>query len=270
MSSAYVSSLRTVKPLSRTCSATSSHTRRPSSEIQHTNSTRSKLQISPPLTPRVSHEALPVRLEREATFHNYLRAFYHFHPASTASSSTHESSVILPLNQGDVILIHSIHPNGWADGTLLSSGSRGWLPTNYCEAYDHDSIRNLLNALTNLWDLVGSGEPEALMVFVREDYVRGIIAGVRYLLVSSCDDDCLLVFMGFEQMTFIPLLIRYCLTGKIKVLEQRIANDTNPCWSSSFAQRTAQRPFVTCQDLKAATRNTTKPGPGWTNLRTIG
>lgn len=141
--------------------------------------------MSPPLTPRVSHEALAVRLEREATFHNYMRALYHFRPASTVSSSAHESSVILPLNQGDVILIHSVHPNGWADGTLLSSGARGWLPTNYCEAYYHDSIRNLLNALTNLWDLVRSGEPEDLRVFARQDYVRGIIAGVRHLLVSS-------------------------------------------------------------------------------------
>jgi hypothetical protein len=113
-----------------------------------------------------------------------LRAFYHFHPTSTVSSSTDESSITVPINQGDVILVHSVHPNGWADGTLLASGARGWLPTNYCEAYDHPSIRNLLNALTHLWDLVRDAENGDLAVFTKQDYVRGMIAGVRFFLVS--------------------------------------------------------------------------------------
>jgi hypothetical protein len=158
---------------------------RQSSKTQRTlEVSRSYSQISPPLTPRVSQDILSVRSEPETTFHNYLRAFYHFHPTSTVSSSTDESSITVPINQGDVILVHSIHPNGWADGTLLASGSRGWLPTNYCEAYDHPSIRNLLTALTHLWDLVRNGENDSLMVFTRQDYVRGMIAGVRFFLVS--------------------------------------------------------------------------------------
>jgi hypothetical protein len=90
----------------------------------------------------------------------------------------------VPINQGDVILVHSVHPNGWADGTLLASGARGWLPTNYCEPYDHPTIRTLLKALTNLWDLVRDGENGDLMVFMRQDYVRTLIAGVRFFLVS--------------------------------------------------------------------------------------
>jgi hypothetical protein len=90
----------------------------------------------------------------------------------------------VPINQGDVILVHSVHPNGWADGTLLGSGARGWLPTNYCEPYDHPSVRNLLTALTHLWDLVRSNEHQTLVVFSRQDYVRGMIAGVRFFLVS--------------------------------------------------------------------------------------
>lgn len=49
--------------------------------------------------------------------------------------------------EGDVILVHYIHSNGWADGTLLASGARGWLPTNYCDAYDPEDWRNLLTAL---------------------------------------------------------------------------------------------------------------------------
>jgi hypothetical protein len=140
--------------------------------------------MSPPLTPRVSNEAMsPSEGEPEVTFHNYLRAFYHFHPTSTVSSTGDESSITVPINQGDVILVHSVHPNGWADGTLLASGARGWLPTNYCEAYDHPSVRNLLTALTHLWDLVRSNEHETLLVFSRQDYVRGMIAGVRFFLV---------------------------------------------------------------------------------------
>jgi hypothetical protein len=176
---------RVAKRLSRTRIKRSSHVRQPSSKSNRaTELSRVRSQISPPLTPKASHEVLTATpVGPEATFHNYLRAFYHFHPTSTVSSSTDESSITVPINQGDVILVHSIHPNGWADGTLLASGARGWLPTNYCEAYDHPSVRDLLNALTHLWDLVRSGENEHLMVFTRQDYVRGMIAGVRFFLV---------------------------------------------------------------------------------------
>jgi hypothetical protein len=120
----------------------------------------------------------------QAVFHHYLRAFYPYHPTSTVSSSTEESSITVSIDRGDVILVHTVHPNGWADGTLLASGARGWLPTNYCEAYDHPTIHNLLNALTHLWDLVREGESGNLVAFTKQDYVRGLIAGVRYFLVS--------------------------------------------------------------------------------------
>lgn len=121
----------------------------------------------------------------QPVFHNYLRAFYHYSPTSTVSSSTDESSITVSIKQGDVILVHSVHPNGWADGTLLASGARGWLPTNYCEPYDHPTIRNLLTALTHLWDLVRDGENGDLIAFTKQDYVRGMIAGIRFFLVSD-------------------------------------------------------------------------------------
>ena len=114
-------------------------------------------------------------------FQTYLRAFYPFHPRCDTDSST----VTLPLNCGDIILIHSVHTNGWADGTLLSSGARGWLPTNYCEAYDDQPVRTLLKALTSFWDLVCNASSNDLEVFGNQDYVRGLVAGVRCLLVSS-------------------------------------------------------------------------------------
>ena len=157
------------------------HSRQSSSRGGHSIKSQSQSQISPPLTPQSSREALLP----QPVFHNYLRAFYHFHPSSTVSSSTDESSITVPITQGDVILVHSVHPNGWADGTLLASGARGWLPTNYCEAYDHPSIRNLLTAMTHLWDHVRDGENGHLVVFTKQDYMRGMIAGVRFFLVSQ-------------------------------------------------------------------------------------
>lgn len=116
-----------------------------------------------------------------AIFHNYLRAFYPFHPSGDVSPST----VTLPLDQGDIILVHSVHINGWADGTLLDTGARGWLPTNYCEAYDQLPMRPLLKALTDFWDIIRGGCGSSLKDFGNQDLMRGLIAGVRFLLVSG-------------------------------------------------------------------------------------
>lgn len=140
--------------------------------------------FTPPQTPLYSdqHEEEPPELESSG-FHNYLRAFYPYHPASTITSGDgDEASVTVPINQGDVILVHSVQPNGWADGTLLASGARGWLPTNYCEPYDPDFLRNLLDALTYTWEFIRGHEEDEPQVFMGQDYVRGMIAGIRLLL----------------------------------------------------------------------------------------
>ena len=143
-------------------------------------SAHSHPEMTPPATPHASSEALAEQYNlQQPVFHNFLRAFYPFHPTSGVSSST----VTLPLNEGDVVLVHSIHTNGWADGTLLTSGARGWLPTNYCEAYDHQHMRNLLKALLNLWDLLRGDLDTTLECFGNHEFMRGIIAGVRCLLV---------------------------------------------------------------------------------------
>ncbi|KAJ4294527.1 Ras guanine nucleotide exchange factor bud5 [Kalmusia sp. IMI 367209] len=184
--SALVAPLNIQKSPKRSRSRGPGHSRQSSS--RGGQSATSQSQMSPPLTPRSSKETLVDQEPSQPVFHNYLRAFYHFHPSSTVSSSTDESSITVPINQGDVILVHSVHPNGWADGTLLASGARGWLPTNYCEAYDHPTIRNLLTSLTNLWDLVRDGENGDLLVFMKQDYVRSMIAGVRFFLERT---DCL-------------------------------------------------------------------------------
>lgn len=146
--------------------------------------------VTPPLTPQHSdedlHTMVPVQESpqqqqyQQTPFSEYWRAFYGYYPSYDEQSAT----VTLPLNAGDIVLVHSIHDNGWADGTLLSSGIRGWFPTNYCEPYDHESIRNLLRALTNFFDIVRAGADGNVSVFCNQDYMRGLVAGVRFLLVS--------------------------------------------------------------------------------------
>jgi hypothetical protein len=138
--------------------------------------------MTPPTTPHASEDVVMSESVEDdrPIFHNYLRAFYPFHPSGAVSPST----VTLPLNQGDIILVHSVHVNGWADGTLLETGDRGWLPTNYCEAYDQIPMRPLLKALTDFWDIIRGGCGTFLRDFGNQDLMRGLIAGVRFLLVT--------------------------------------------------------------------------------------
>lgn len=188
-SSIHVAPLSIRKDGSRGSSNASQHRRNTSSRSSNrtrgesiSSGSQSQSQMTPPATPNGSQEDLHQHVEpAQPVFHNFLRAFYPFQPTYAISDTT----VTLPLNEGDVILVHSIHTNGWADGTLLVSGARGWLPTNYCEAYDPDSMRSLLKALLNFWDLMRSGYVNDNEIFGNQEFMRGIIAGVRYLLVSS-------------------------------------------------------------------------------------
>ncbi|KAI0137518.1 RasGEF domain-containing protein [Xylariales sp. AK1849] len=135
--------------------------------------------MTPPTTPNGSQEDVSVQPNTtHPVFYNFLRAFYPFKPSYAVADST----VTLPLSEGDVILVHSIHTNGWADGTLLVSGARGWLPTNYCESYDPEEMGNLLKALLNFWDLLRSTSTNERDIFGNQEFMKGIIAGVRYLL----------------------------------------------------------------------------------------
>ena len=100
-----------------------------------------------------------------------------------------DSTVTLALNEGEVLMVHSIHTNGWADGTSLVSGARGWLPTNYCEPYEPDEMRSLLKSLLNFWDLMRSPAVDDRELFSNQEFMKGLIAGVRYLLVRAmCAD----------------------------------------------------------------------------------
>lgn len=180
-SSMYIEPLRIQKGASAGSSEETSHDWKDSLHPSHGAGSSTYLQMTPPVTPNGTQEASEEHMEdAPPIFHPFLRAFYPFHPPYTVSDST----VTLPLNEGDVVLVHSIHTNGWADGTLLLSGARGWLPTNYCEAYEPESMRSLLKGLLNLWDLLKSGLSPENEMFENQEFIRGIIAGVRHLLVS--------------------------------------------------------------------------------------
>ena len=181
-------------------------------------------QITPPQTP-ISPDNDTVRSATpQPLFHNYLRVLHAFDPSTDPSTNTDENSITVSIKQGDLILVHSIHENGWADGTLFSSGNRGWVPTNYCEAYDHPYIRNLLNAMTQFWDLLEDSEEASFKTFMRQDYIRGLIAGVRYLLehASCLHRDATLVQqnMGIRRMRKGLLADLSSMVSKAKELQE--------------------------------------------------
>lgn len=214
-SSMIVAPLQISKSMSRTASIMTERTQTKSSSADSARGAQHPGQLTPPLTPHNPEAGF----EMHRDFQTYLRAFYPYHPSCDDSSST----VTLPLNAGDVILVHSVHTNGWADGTLLTSGARGWLPTNYCEGYDSEPLRPLMKALTIFWDLVKGSNVGGLSVFHNSDYVKGLVGGVRLLLVSD----------PLQSLSF-PTLKRLTIPAdKHQLPQQRI-------WSRSISQFVAQ------------------------------
>ncbi|KEQ91022.1 hypothetical protein AUEXF2481DRAFT_44584, partial [Aureobasidium subglaciale EXF-2481] len=148
-----------------------------------------------------SSEETDLGLEQQASAppldRKYLRASHDYQPErTTISGSSGGISITAPLREGDIVLIHLTHPNGWADGTILSTGVRGWIPTNYCHIFDPLPMRSLLHALTRMWDYMSLGANDEALFEDRQDCVQGLIAGVRRLL-EHCDclhrDDSLIV-----------------------------------------------------------------------------
>lgn len=114
-------------------------------------------------------------------FNNFLQAVYPFHPKYAMA----DSAVTLPLKEKDIVLVHSVHTNGWADGTLLKDGTRGWLPTNYCVPYNPEEMRILLGALVSFWDLMRSACIDDKQMFSDKKFMKGIAGGVVSLLEQT-------------------------------------------------------------------------------------
>ena len=123
-----------------------------------------------------------VQLSSESPrFENYLRATHEFDP----STYSDPSSVTMPLRKGDILLVHANHSNGWADGFSLSTGERGWVPTNFCTPLDQEPNRMLMRALTTFWDILDNHRSSLTSILSNQEYMRGLIAGVRRSLVGS-------------------------------------------------------------------------------------
>ena len=120
-------------------------------------------------------------LLQQNQFHNYLRATYSFCPDQEETVATS----MLQLHKGEIILVHQKTAEGWVDGTLLSTGARGWLPSNYCQPFDQEPIGVLMRALTQFWDLTKGDSRGSMVLAHNQDYVRGLVSGVRWLLVST-------------------------------------------------------------------------------------
>ncbi|EWC45892.1 hypothetical protein DRE_04899 [Drechslerella stenobrocha 248] len=123
------------------------------------------------------------RSSRPTKCPTFMRAFYSFRPVQAADAAT----VTIPLTPGDMILIHNIHENGWADGTTIASGARGWLPTNFCASYEVDEMQLLLNACIAVFEYYRGTSAENF-ASARERVVGDVVNGVRQLLEAT---DCL-------------------------------------------------------------------------------
>lgn len=160
-------------------------------------------------------------------FHSYLRSFFPFQPPDEVAHVT----VTLSLKPGDVIFVHSFHDHGWADGTRLDSGERGWLPTTYCRPYNPPAMKYLLDALEGFWDIARNLESNAnLDIFRSQSYVHGFLSGVKFLLVSPL---ALLVTLGFDLFFFsslsFPCRACACIPVSLKRYYSRCASRSPVC-----------------------------------------
>ena len=120
-------------------------------------------------------------MSQQNQFHSYLRAIYSFCPDQEETAATS----MLQLHKGEIILVHQKTAEGWVDGTLLSTAARGWLPSNYCQPFDQEPIGVLMRALTHFWDVTKGDGRGSMVLAHNQDYVRGLVSGVRWLLVSG-------------------------------------------------------------------------------------
>lgn len=114
----------------------------------------------------------------------FIRARYGYGGTPSSEQGPNESYTPI-LKQSDVILVHQTHANGWADGTVVRESTRGWIPTNYCEAYDPENIRSLLVAVADLWTFISTRDGRDQPLEGGLNRLQPMIAGVRSLLVRS-------------------------------------------------------------------------------------
>ncbi|KAK6334328.1 hypothetical protein TWF730_003543 [Orbilia blumenaviensis] len=130
----------------------------------------------------VSSKTSSKRSSRPTQYPAFMRAFYPFRPPHSADTST----VTIALSPGDMIMVHNIHENGWADGTTLATGSRGWLPTNFCASYEVDEMQPLLRASIAVFEECRVASNSSFIT-ASQTVVADVVNGVRHLLeITDC------------------------------------------------------------------------------------
>lgn len=102
---------------------------------------------------------------------SFLRATHSF-DAQTLAMTQATSSDILSFEEGDLVILHAIHASGWGDASVLFSGKRGWIPTNYFTAYAEFSMIPLLSAVLSL--------AQCSSMAISEDRKRNAAEGQQY------------------------------------------------------------------------------------------
>lgn len=116
----------------------------------------------------------------------YLRAVHDFEqPADTANNDPEGSSAKSNLTAGDIVMVHLTNSQGWADGTILNTGRRGWLPASYCQPYDHENVRAFFHGLTKLWVVCNQDNVAASQRGRISSDIKPLVQGVRQSLVSA-------------------------------------------------------------------------------------
>ncbi|OLL26815.1 Cell division control protein 25 [Neolecta irregularis DAH-3] len=125
----------------------------------------------------------------------YLRVLHAFEPALV--SAAHAECLALEDNQ--ILQVHTLHPSGWAFGTILASGRRGWFPSNYCEQYTLAAMRPVISASSLLYATV-----RAKRASHYQAAVACVVSAIRGLLVPPLHSP--------QTLTSPPQVATDCLT----------------------------------------------------------
>lgn len=124
----------------------------------------------------------------------FVRAVHSFNPASLSSGHHHTvggqdpSLICAAFEESDVALVHSIHSSGWGDATLLSTGRRGWIPTNYFVPYADPKAVPLLSVVLNFvlnpknYEIHNHPNRDQKVYTFSQASITNIVSGVRSLL----------------------------------------------------------------------------------------
>lgn len=153
------------------------------------NNTSQNTNMSSSLPPINSGDSNLNTLPDATSGYPFLRALHSFDATTLFSSTSDEdpSSVCLSFVEAELVLLHSIHPSGWGDATILATGARGWIPTNYFTPYSEPKVVPVLSAVLNFVLAPKSQplpKPKDTSYTFSPAAISAIVAGVRSLLES--------------------------------------------------------------------------------------